>query len=125
MNEQQNIKTANWLIVIAGIWLIVAPFILGFSGTFLSLNDVVTGIIIALVSLIAIGVSEEGKWLNWINMLLGAWIFITPFFLMSVGNAGMWNNLIIGIITVALGAWGVISMSSASSSSSPQHPKAV
>ena len=122
MNGQQNKKTANWLIVIAGMWLIIAPFVLGFSGTFLSLNDVVMGIIIAFVSLIAIGVSEEGKWLNWINVLLGAWIFITPFFLMSVGNAGMWNNLIIGIITVTLGAWGVVSMSSSSSS---QYPKAV
>ncbi|HBB37428.1 MAG: hypothetical protein UX02_C0001G0328 [Candidatus Moranbacteria bacterium GW2011_GWC1_45_18] len=124
MNGQQNKKTANWLIVIAGMWLIIAPFVLGFSGTFLSLNDVVMGIIIAFVSLIAIGVSEEGKWLNWINVLLGAWIFITPFFLMSVGNAGMWNNLIIGIITVALGAWGAVTMPS-SSSSSPQYPKAV
>ncbi|OGI26700.1 MAG: hypothetical protein A2359_03420 [Candidatus Moranbacteria bacterium RIFOXYB1_FULL_43_19] len=122
MNERQNIKTANWLIVLAGMWLIVAPFILGFSGTLLSLNDVITGVIIALVSLIAIGLSEEGKWLNGINVLLGAWIFVTPFFMMSIGNAGMWNNLIIGIITVTLGAWGVVSMSSSSSS---QYPKAV
>lgn len=116
MNGEQNIKTANWLIVLAGIWLIVAPFILGFSGTTLSMNDVITGIIIAIVSLIAIGMPEEAARLNWVSAVLGLWIFFTPFFLTSIGNAGLWNNLIIGIITVALGVWGAATMSSSSSS---------
>lgn len=122
MNGEQNIKTANWLIVIAGLWLIIAPFTLGFSGTILSMNDVITGIVIAIVSLVAIGMPEEGKWLNWISAILGVWIFITPFFLVSMGMAGTWNNLIIGVITAALGIWGTSSMPSTSST---QHPSAV
>lgn len=124
MNDNQNIKTVNWLIVLAGLWLIVAPFFLGFSGTMLSMNNVITGVVLAMVSLVAIGLPEDSKWMNWISALLGVWIFITPFFMASIGIAGMWNNLIIGVITVALGIWGTMSMSSPSSSST-QMPKAV
>ncbi|MDD5489129.1 MAG: SPW repeat protein [Candidatus Moranbacteria bacterium] len=124
MNGEQNIKTVNWLIVIAGLWLIIAPFTLGFGGTMLSMNDVITGIIIAIISLIAIGLPEESRWLNWVSAILGIWIFITPFFLASIGRVGMWNNLIIGVITVVLGIWGTMSISSPSSSSS-QMSKAV
>jgi hypothetical protein len=124
MDGKQNVKTANWLIVIAGIWLIIAPFILGFRGTLLSMNDVITGIVIAMISLIAIGMPEESGWMNWISAILGVWILITAFLMTSIGIAGMWNNLVIGAITVALGIWGAVSMSSTSSSSS-QQPKAV
>ena len=124
MNGKQNVKTANWLIVIAGIWLIIAPFILGFRGTLLSMNDVITGIVIAMISLIAIGMPEESSWMNWISAILGIWILITAFLMTSIGIAGMWNNLVIGAITVALGIWGAVSISSTSSSSS-QQPKAV
>lgn len=124
MNEYQNIKTVNWLIVLAGLWLILAPFFLGFSGTILSMNDVITGVVIAMVSLVAIGLPEDSKWINWISALLGVWIFITPFFMALVGTAGMWNNLIVGSVTIILGIWGTMSISSPSSSST-QMPKAV
>ena len=124
MNGKQNIKTANWLIVLAGVWLIIAPFIRGFSGTALSLNDVITGIIIAFISLIAIGMPEEGTWLNWVSAILGVWIFVTPFFMMSLGNAGLWNNLIIGLITVALGVWGAATTSSSSSATTTRPARA-
>jgi hypothetical protein len=125
MNGKQNVKTANWLIVMAGIWLIIAPFILGFRGTILSMNDVITGIVIAMISLIAIGMPEESAWMNWVSAFLGVWILITSFLMASIGIAGMWNNLIIGVITVTLGIWGAMSMPSSAPSSSSQHPSAI
>jgi thiol:disulfide interchange protein len=125
MDGKQNVKTVNWLIVVSGIWLIVAPFILGFKGTMLGMNDVITGVVIAMISLIAIGLPEESGWMNWVSALLGVWILITSFLIASIGIAGMWNNLIIGVITVFLGIWGAISMSASASSPSSQQPSAV
>ncbi len=41
----------SWLNVVLGIWLIISPFVLGFSTPRLLWNDVILGAIIALVGL--------------------------------------------------------------------------
>lgn len=44
--------------------------------------------------------AESTKWLSGINSLLGAWLVISPFLLMAVGDslsASLWNNIIIGL----------------------------
>ena len=119
MKTDQRVKTANWLIVIVGIWLILSPFFLGFSGTSLSRNDVIFGILFIVASLIRIGVPENSDWLNWLSALMAVWLFISPFMMASVGVAGLWNNLIFGVIAAGLSLWGTLS------SSTTQLPKAV
>ncbi len=119
-NEELSIQTMNWAIVLSSLWLILSPFLLGFSGTLLSVNNIITGVVIAVLSLVAIGMPDEGKWLNWATALLGFWIFITPFFLVSFSAAGFWNNLIVGIVVVSLAIRGALSPAT-----SAQHPKPV
>ena len=51
MEKEQQTRTASWINVIAGIWLIIAPFVLGYCTTAARWNDVVLGIIIAAMSL--------------------------------------------------------------------------
>lgn len=44
--------------------------------------------------------TESTKWLSGINSLLGAWLVISPFLLISVAadlSASVWNNIIIGL----------------------------
>lgn len=120
MNPNQNIKTANWLIVIAGMWLVISPFLLGYGGTLLGMSDIIAGIVISFLSLVAIGLPEESRWMNWVSAILGVWIFITPLFIASFGNAGLWNNLIVGVMTITLGVWGATSLPYSSSSQQPK-----
>jgi len=42
----------SWLNVLAGIWLIVAPWILGHQTLASKINDVILGVIVAVVGLI-------------------------------------------------------------------------
>ncbi len=42
----------SWLNVLAGIWLIIAPWILGYQTLGAKINDVVLGVIITVVALI-------------------------------------------------------------------------
>ncbi|GMQ95076.1 MAG: hypothetical protein BMS9Abin13_186 [Patescibacteria group bacterium] len=45
-----NTKTCGWVCVIAGIWLIMAPFVLGYSVNVAALwNDVLVGLVILSV----------------------------------------------------------------------------
>ena len=68
-------------------------------------NNVIVGILIALLALIRVtgGYNQPG-W-SWCNVLVGVWLVISPFVLRLVGSlAAMWNNIIVGL-AVAVLAW--------------------
>jgi len=49
-------KTLAWLNVLAGVWLILAPFVLGFSNSASALwNSVIVGAVVIIFSLILTG----------------------------------------------------------------------
>lgn len=53
-------KNYLWIFVLAGIWLIIAPFVIGYSSTVSALwNDIVVGIIVAVVAIF--GYSQKGE----------------------------------------------------------------
>jgi SPW repeat len=48
---------------------------------------------------------ENTKWENWVNLFMGAWVFLTPWILadgfkMEAVNARMWNFVMIGSIVM-------------------------
>ena len=53
------------------------------------------------------------KYLNWINAVLGLWLIIAPFVLSySSAAAAMWNDIIIGLVALVLGAWAALAVGS-------------
>lgn len=103
-NRDQSM-TANGLSVLAGIWLIIAPFILGYLSNTPKTNDVWLGIIVGVVALINMFTSFRATWLSWINVIAGAWLIIAPFALSYPSTTPRWNDVILGIIVIALAAW--------------------
>lgn len=110
-NSQANARTASGLNIIAGLWLIIAPFALGYSNIDAAMwNDVLVGI--AVVILAGIRTATPGRYtgFSWTNVALGVWLIIAPFVLQygaaAVGNAGaaFWNDILLGIAVAAL-AW--------------------
>lgn len=103
MREQA--RTASGLNVLAGIWLIISPYILGFAGTAAATNAIIVGIIVGVLALISASSPESATWLSWINIILGVWMIISPFILGFAGGAVVMNSIILGIIVIALSAW--------------------
>jgi uncharacterized membrane protein len=96
-----EIMTLSGLNVLAGIWLIIAPWVLGYSGRDPRWNDVVFGIIVGVIALIrAFGAYRE-EWLSWLNALIGVWVFIAAFTIDHTATAS-WNDIILGIIVFIL-----------------------
>ena len=97
-------RWASWVLVIFGIWLIIAPFVLGYSviSAAATTEDVVLGIVILILSLwSALAVVPPGG-VSWILLLLGIWVLIAPF---VVGYAVMsstatGNDVVMGILTI-------------------------
>lgn len=98
-------KTSSSLNLIAGIWLIVAPFVLGYVGTTAQTNDIVLGIVVGAIALIRLFRVYRAAWLNWVNILAGLWLIIAPFVLAYTTIAPMWNDIILGVIVVVLSGW--------------------
>ncbi len=107
-------KTLNWLIALAGVWMIIASFVLGYgTGTPPFWDAFIVGIVFIVLGAWAALVNQEGtdRTLDWINALVGLWLLISPF-VMSYANvtAPLYNDIIIGIIAIILGAWAALTV---------------
>ena len=110
-----RVKTASGINVVAGLWLIVAPFLLGFGG-FDATNAIIIGIVVAVLSLVHSMSEMEHPWIAYVNTILGAWLIVTAFMAMASAVV-FWNALVLGIIVGGLSLWSV------SSSHPKMHPK--
>jgi hypothetical protein len=105
-------RTASVLNVIAGIWLIISPFVLAFSllrGPMW--NNIIVGAIVVIFAWIRAANPTQNVGLSWVNLLLGIWTIISPFVLvysMTRPTALAWNNVILGIIIGVLGIWSAM-----------------
>ncbi len=97
---------ASSINILLGIWLIIAPFVLNYANLGVAeTNDIIVGIIVAVVAAIrSFGGFGQPGW-SWINILAGIWLIIAPFVLGYSNNATpLWNDIILGII-IAILAW--------------------
>jgi hypothetical protein len=106
-------RTASILNIIAGIWLIISPFILAYSVSAATTNSVICGIIAIIIGWIrAADPSNRVSGLSWINVLLGLWLIWSPFAVHFFPlRAALYNSVIMGIIVTLLALWSAISSS--------------
>ncbi len=90
--EINNRLTAepDWVNVVLGIWLILSPFVLGFTKHAALWNNVCVGVAVMAVALVS-GVGNGA--LPGLLVLLGAWVFISPFLLGFSRTAFLWTNV--------------------------------
>jgi SPW repeat-containing protein len=95
------VATARGLTLVAGIWLIIAPFVLGYAGDDPTWNDIVFGAIVAILALAGISGLSRHPALSYATGLIGAWIFASAFWLESSATAA-WNDVILGFVVFVL-----------------------
>ena len=118
MKDQSNVKTASGINVLIALWLFVSPFLMGFAGTAFATNLYIVAAIIGILALIRFfATSSDTAWLSWINIILGLWLFISPFIFGFIATAITWNVILFGIAIAALASWS-------SASSAAHHPVA-
>jgi len=103
---RQRNAAASSINILLGLWLIIAPFVLGYANLAAAQsNDIIVGIIVAIVAAIrSFGAYAARGW-SWINILCGIWLLIAPFVLgYSNAPTPLWNDIILGIIIAVL-AW--------------------
>ena len=96
----------DWVNLIVGIWLFISPWIFNYSGAGHAWNSFLFGGAIAIFSLWAL--VDRKIWEEWINLVIGIWIFISPWILgFASSRTLLWNMLIVGAIVSVLSVWDV------------------
>src|SRR5215472_14546305 len=86
----ENGHGISWINILLGIWVIISPFALGFGYVPRAMwNNVILGIVIAIVAIIRISTTRQSAW-SWVNVLLGIWVIISPLALGFVLGNAIW-----------------------------------
>jgi len=88
-------QTINLLL---GVWLMFAPYILGYSDL-ASHSDHVVGPLVATFSAIALW--EVTRGMRWANLPLALWLIVGPWFLQFEQTA-LINSLLVGVCVAGL-----------------------
>src|SRR5215469_3206572 len=110
MSDSMEIQEAwsweDWVDMVLGVWLAVSPWILGFSESdpAATRNALIIGIAVAALSaltFLAYSVIEE-----WVDVVLGLWLIVSPWILSSAGNGAVAADfVIVGALVAGLSGY--------------------
>lgn len=105
MENQQ--RWQDWINLILGVWVFLSPFFgIGAIGV-AAWNAWIFGIVVAVVSIWAL--SQPQMWEEWINMVVGVWLIISPFVLGYTEFTGaMWNHIVVGLVVGGDALWAML-----------------
>jgi hypothetical protein len=109
-NGAEGARTASVLTLIAGIWLIISPFWMGFYVARVPLwNTLLVGIAVTILALIRACFPARNVVLSLVNLLLGVWLLFAPYVL------GYWSlsvpagvDVITGIVICVTAIWSML-----------------
>jgi len=109
---QQWEDWASWML---GLWLLLSPWALFFDQETVALeNALAVGALIIVAEIVELSVFRD--WEEWINVVLGAWLAVSPWVLGVVSAAARWNFVIVGALVVALALYELKEMAGSADS---------
>jgi SPW repeat len=87
-----------------GLWLLASPYVLDYGGMAAAQNAVVVGFLLIAAEFVIL--SFFRVWEEWINVVLGAWLVVSPWVLGTALVATV-NFLIVGVLVLALALYEI------------------
>lgn len=106
-----QIRIASGLTALAGLWLIVSPWIFGTGyRRGVIVNHPVVGILIVLLAASRFLGDPTNVWPSWATVPLGIWTLISPFVygFASESPALRYDSQVLGLLIIALSVWGAL-----------------
>lgn len=50
---------------------------------------------------------RKQRWQDWVNLVLGVWLFLSPWFGIGVGAGAAWNSWIFGAVIAVMSVWAL------------------
>ncbi|MEO6061143.1 MAG: vitamin K epoxide reductase family protein [Thermoflexales bacterium] len=95
------VSMARWSqipLLILGAWLIVSPFTLGYRSVALTWSDVLSGILVVTLAVIAFRTGRA--WAAWANTFVGVWLAFAPLAFWAPDAAAYANGTLVGALVI-------------------------
>jgi hypothetical protein len=100
---QNGVRTASTIVLLAGIWYFVSPWVYGAYGQSSAWNAWIVGALIFILGCSRVARPARLAGLSWCNVVLGIWAFFSPWIYGYAGTQGRFvNSLCVGIIVFVL-----------------------
>jgi hypothetical protein len=100
--EWKNERVCDVLNLVLGAFLFFSPWIFGFASGAPTQNAVVSGIVIAVLSIAALAAFTV--WEEWLNLILGLWVLVSPWVLAFAGTTAAAVAVVVGILVAVIAA---------------------
>jgi hypothetical protein len=105
----QNTRLLSATNIVLGVWLMITPFLLGYSNVAMLWTSVVVGAMVVILAWMRMANPASAAWKSWTNALLGLWMTAAPFVLGAAGSkTTLWNSIIVGAAITVLGSWSAM-----------------
>jgi hypothetical protein len=94
----------DWTSVALGLWLLVSPWVLDYGEMATAQNAVVVGFLLIATEFVELNVFRV--WEEWVNVVLGAWLVISPWVLGATFVPTV-NFVIVGLLVLALALYEI------------------
>jgi hypothetical protein len=92
-------KAASTIVLLAGIWFFVSPWVYGSYTAANAWNSWIVGVALFIMGCVRVMRPAYSTVLSWCNMILGIWAFFSPWIYGYTGNEGRFlNSLCVGVI---------------------------
>ncbi|CAN7747678.1 SPW repeat protein [Rhizobium leguminosarum] len=102
VNQWTNAKLCDVANLILGAILFFSPWIFAFAAGPQSQNAFASGIVIVVLSIAAL--AAYAVWEEWVNLIVGVWVLVSPWLLGFPATTAMTVHVIIGILVAVLAA---------------------
>lgn len=102
-------KIPSAIDIAAGLWLLAAPFVLGYAHlTSARWTDLAVG---AIVTAIAVSrfAGLAPSWLSWVGVAAGFWLLVAPYVLNYASYiVPLTNDLVLSMLIIGMGTWSAL-----------------
>lgn len=97
----QMVAMARWSqipLLGLGVWLISSPFTLGYQSALLTWSDVISGIVVLVLAVIAFRTGRASA--AWANTFVGLWLAFAPLLFWAPDAAAYANDTLVGMLVI-------------------------
>jgi hypothetical protein len=105
-SETMPARVVNGLIFLSGLYLAISPWVVGFHPRpTLSVNNLLTGIAVALLALGLASAYGRTHGIAWVTPLIGAWTIVSPWIISGrpATTGSIISNVVVGALIFLLG----------------------